>query len=553
MTTVIKKTLETGLGVVLILMFTIHLGTSAIWDSNEAFYTETPRVMVERGDYVVPSFNGQPRLNKPPLSYWMVAAAYRLFGASVLVQRLVGMGLLLAVFAVVWFWGHDLFASRKAAWAAVFITALTPRILIMGRRALIEIALMLFITAALWCFYRFRHTGSGRHLFWFYTALAAGFMTKGPVAVVLPGLVIAVFLIWQGEWRRIPEMKPLRGALWFLLLTVPWFVALGFRMGAAAPLDFFTRENIARFAGGSFGPDRGLVFYPGVFIIDFFPWSLLLLAAAAIWWAHRRELATETKAHLTFLLLWLLLPLLFFSLSAGKQEYYLMPVYPAAALLLAGTWSLLRRRLVMPRLLRVVLFVLALLLPLAGVLTVLVSRRWWAPSLWADSLFLGALLLISVWTGTRLWRGKSFDVLLAPFAHCLVIVMYVVLVVLPGIEAFRPVPRLAERLEQVAPPGALVGTFDLAAPSLCYYTGRSILELKSTNELVECFSRSQPLFCLMPAKDLPILDERRLAYETVAREPLFPLKLMDMLTFDADNPRHTLVLVRNLPAISETD
>ncbi|MBN2432653.1 MAG: glycosyltransferase family 39 protein [Acidobacteria bacterium] len=548
-----QKTLETGLGIVLVLLFTVHLGTSAIWDSNEAFYTETPRVMNLRNDYVVPSFNDQPRLNKPPLSYWLVAAAYRVLGVDVWTQRLVGVALLLALFAVVWHFGYDLYAGRIAAWAAVFVVALTPRLLIMGRRAVIEVALLFFITSALWCFHRFRRTGRGRYLFWFYTALAAGFLTKGPVAVILPGLVIVLFLYWQREWRTIREMKPGWGGVWFLLLAAPWFIALGVERGPATVLEFFSLENVARYTSETFGPERGLGFYPGVFMVDFFPWSLLLLSVTGVWWAARRDLSDTERENAAYLVLWCLVPLVFFSLAAGKQEYYLMPVYPAAALLLAGAWPLLQRRLVLPPLLRQGLFVLALVLPALGILMVLVSRRWWSSALWMDLLFIGLWLAISGWAGYRLVRGHSRSVLLAPFLLCVTIVTYVLLVVLPGIEAFRPIPRLAERLVRTAPPPARYGTYNLAAPSLCFYTRQPVLELKTATGLVAMFTRYKPFYCLMPEEGLAALEAQGLPYEELAREPVFPVKLTHMLTFDAEHPRRTLVLVRNAPPATDGD
>src|SRR5215203_3935095 len=85
---------------VAILPYFIGLGDSAIWDANEAFYVETPREMIERGDYVFPTFNYEPRLNKPVLSYWIVAGFYKLFGVSVAVQRIpiaIGGVLLVAI------------------------------------------------------------------------------------------------------------------------------------------------------------------------------------------------------------------------------------------------------------------------------------------------------------------------------------------------------------------------------------------------------------------------------------------------------------------------
>ena len=121
-----------------ILPYFVDLGGSSIWDANEAFYVETPREMLQRGDFVSPTFNYLPRLNKPVLSYWIVAAYYKMFGVSVGVQRLpIALGALTMILAA-------LFLARSAGnleaglWAATGL-AVAPRLVMFGRRIFIDI------------------------------------------------------------------------------------------------------------------------------------------------------------------------------------------------------------------------------------------------------------------------------------------------------------------------------------------------------------------------------------------------------------------------------
>src|SRR6478609_2910490 len=130
-----------------IVPYFVGLGDSAIWDANEAFYVETPREMIERGDYVSPTFNYEPRLNKPVLSYWIVAGFYQVLGVSVGVQRLPialgALGLIAVAGLLGWLlWPGTSPRERRRAeaalWAAIGL-AVAPRLLMFARRIFIDI------------------------------------------------------------------------------------------------------------------------------------------------------------------------------------------------------------------------------------------------------------------------------------------------------------------------------------------------------------------------------------------------------------------------------
>ena len=196
----------------------IDLGGSAIWDANEAFYVETPREMMERGDYIRPTFNYQPRENKPVLSYWIVAAFYHVFGISVGVQRVPiafgGLVLIAITFGLAWVAspqrthaGDPLLSTRRfeaALWAALGL-AMTPRLLMFARRIFIDIYISMFMGLALLCFaLAERYPGRRRpFLLLMYLAVGLGVLTKGPIAIVLPATAFALYLMLHGEIRRV--------------------------------------------------------------------------------------------------------------------------------------------------------------------------------------------------------------------------------------------------------------------------------------------------------------------------------------------------------------
>ena len=132
---------------VAIVPYFIDLGGSSIWDANEAFYVETPREMMERGDYVTPTFNYEPRLNKPVLSYWIVAGFYQLFGVSVGVQRVpIALAALILILTAYFSPGRRPMPDRPEAalWAALGL-AVTPRLLMFARRIFIDVYISMFI------------------------------------------------------------------------------------------------------------------------------------------------------------------------------------------------------------------------------------------------------------------------------------------------------------------------------------------------------------------------------------------------------------------------
>src|SRR5437868_2585435 len=172
-----------------------RLGASSLWDANEAFYTETPREMIESGDLVNPSFNYQPRFNKPPLSYWIVAGFYKLFGISATSERLAMALAAIAMMATAFALGRLLFSVEAGLYAALAL-AIAPRFLMFSRRIMIDVYMAMFMAAALLFFAlaEARPNERKRYLILMYVAVGLGVLTKGPAAALLPALAVVIYL-----------------------------------------------------------------------------------------------------------------------------------------------------------------------------------------------------------------------------------------------------------------------------------------------------------------------------------------------------------------------
>src|SRR5688572_2535791 len=314
----------------------VNLGVSSLWDANESFYAETPREMLESGNYLAPQFNYAPRAQKPPLAYWIVLLSYKTFGVSELAVRLPGalaaLGVLLFTCAI----GRLLF-SPQAAILAALILALTAQIFILAPRLPIDILLMFWLAGAAYFLLRAIKKDDGSRGNWilFYLFLSFGFLTKGPVALVIP---LASYLIWEVWARRfsLSRIHPVTGVLIFTAVTLPWYLLIYQAHGWQYIAPFFLKDNLARFATETFGPSRGPFYYLGTFAIDFFPWSILMVIVAFYLWSTRLTWPRERRLDYGFPLLWCVFVFVFFSLSKNKQEYYIVPLYPMLAVMIAG-------------------------------------------------------------------------------------------------------------------------------------------------------------------------------------------------------------------------
>jgi 4-amino-4-deoxy-L-arabinose transferase-like glycosyltransferase len=316
----------------------VSLGAAPL-ERAEIYFVDAARAMVESGDYLVPRYRGEPFFDKPPLTYWLMAASFHAFGFTLTAARLVPVAAALGLLSATAWLGRLVF-DRATGLAAAAVLASTLLFLSFGRVAMSDMLLALCTTLALALALEGETAAGPRR---WGTALALGivlglgFLAKGPIALLLPGLGIAT---WAWQRRRLP----LRAAectlaiAAFALIGLTWF-ALVYRRLGAAPLEyFFLRENLDRFAGETYDAGRSPAYYLGAYLAVGLPWSLLFPLAAF-------RLPRGERA----ILVWLALMAVPLSLARGKIDYYLLPLAPAASLvvarfLTARDWDAIDRR-----------------------------------------------------------------------------------------------------------------------------------------------------------------------------------------------------------------
>ncbi len=312
---------------------------SGLAEPDETRYAEVPREMLASGDFLVPRLNGLPYFEKPPLLYWANAASLRVFGntpwAARLPTRLAGLGTVaLAVLAA----GAG--GRRRAGLAAGIVLLASPIGFLMARTNLTDGLLTFFLTATLLAarsaVERREEGRSTAALDALLGAAAAGaFLTKGLIAVALPGLIL---LVWAAATRRLPALLALLvspAPLVFAALAAPWFVLVERRHPGFLRF-FFVHEHFQRFATGSAKRAGPIYYFVPVFVLGFLPGLAFFVAAL------RRSARRGDRGF--FFLVWFAVVFVFFSVSRSKLPPYLFPAIPAAAVLAGGVAAEPRRR-----------------------------------------------------------------------------------------------------------------------------------------------------------------------------------------------------------------
>ncbi|MBW4652740.1 MAG: glycosyltransferase family 39 protein [Kaiparowitsia implicata GSE-PSE-MK54-09C] len=345
------------------LAFVWNVGSVGLVDETEPLFAEAARQMTVTGDWVTPYFNEETRFDKPPLVYWLMAIAYQTIGVNELAVRLpsVVSAIALTVFGffTLWRFGFPTPAAAEAEssipgsrWASALIgsgmMALHPQTMVWARTGVSDMLLSGCMGCALLAFFwgyaqpaRARAKSLWYLAFWVLLALAV--LAKGPVGIVLPGLIVMAFALLVGKfWTLFWEVMPLRGALLFVAIALPWYILVYQANGQTYIDSFFGYHNIERFTSVVNRHAGPWYFYVLIVLGGFIPHSIHLpLAIARLrWWRWREWQQQPRQAHLgLFALVWFTVIFGFFTVAVTKLPSYVLPLLPAAAILVALLWS----------------------------------------------------------------------------------------------------------------------------------------------------------------------------------------------------------------------
>ncbi len=310
-------------------MFFHHVGLRYIWSPDEDEYTLVNREMVEDGHWIFPTVNGTPYSIKPPFFNWIgsgisVLAGEVTEGTSRMPSPIAALVGLFVVYGL----GRLLF-GRRAGFLAALVLAATPLYIEFARWTQINMISTVLLSMTLLCFwwgYTFERRRTRAYLL-MYIPVGIGVLNMGLVNVAMPTIVLGLFLLANRDLKHLFRLKPILGILIALAVAAPWYAIVSTRPGYAENLLFTT--NLTRYFG-TFAHAKPWHYYFKTTLPYFLPWTLLLPGAVV---AFVREKDREEKQRILFPIVWAVSLFVFFSASKTKRSEYLLPIFPALALL----------------------------------------------------------------------------------------------------------------------------------------------------------------------------------------------------------------------------
>ena len=301
-----------------------------IYILDEAKNSACAMEMFQRGDWVVPTFNGVLRTDKPPLHYFFMITAFKLFGISPFSARFFSVIMGLLTVSLIYFSTKSMINARAAFYASLSLVCSLYFVIQFHLAVPDPFLIFLLTTSWLSFIYGYRTDKSGFY-YLFYTFVALAFMTKGPIAVALSGMIVITFLIFTKDFSiaSLKRLRILAGALIFLAIILPWWVAITIATEGAWPKGFIWTHNVERYITTMEGHGG----FPGVaiilFIISLFPLSVYLPGAVKGSWQNR-----GTNELSFFSLIASAVVLIFFSFSKTMLPNYIAPAVPFGAIML---------------------------------------------------------------------------------------------------------------------------------------------------------------------------------------------------------------------------
>jgi len=309
-------------------LFFSFLGNRPLAAPDEGRYVEIPREMVESGDYITPRLNGLKYFEKPPLIYWIETIPLRFFGMHEWAMRLPLAILALLGCLLTYFFTQRFYDGRTGLWASGILgTSVLYNVL--GRLLTLDMGFSVFLTGTLFAFLTATEEKDACKRWW-WMALTAVFaacavLSKGLIGIVLPGMIIFFWLLLTNNWRLLHHLFLPSAFTVFITIAGPWHVLVALKNPGF--FDFyFIHEHFDRYLTTVHRRHQPLWFFIPVVLLGTLPWASLLPKSLMVSRKNPREF---------FFLLWAVVPFVFFSISNSKLIPYILPVFPALAVLMA--------------------------------------------------------------------------------------------------------------------------------------------------------------------------------------------------------------------------
>ncbi len=489
--------------IVLLPIYVVNLGANTLWDLDEGVYSEMSREMLLRDDFINTYFNYNPRFDKPPLVLWVTAFFYSIFGISELTTRI---GLVLFSFlniTVLYYFTNLLFNKRTAIFASI-ILGTSFQYVIQSRILYMDVPLTLFITISLLLFYLGFNKDRKFYIF-MGISLALGTLVKGPIAIGLPGLIVLFYIGPINLYKEFKYFKTWIAALTYLLVALPWHILVYINHGNQFLSDYFGYHMLTRFSTAIETHGGPWYYYILILFLGIFPWSAFIPWLIPM--IKKRWSSYKDKYKL--LISWILVIFVFFSIASTKLPGYILPTYPAFAILIATWWDKLieTSKGIKKFFISNSIILLIGLIMLLGInyIRPMVENELSEYIKVLDILIyfpiifiVGGLISFSVY----FWKGKTYRALLTYIFIAYISLILIITMVLPLTEEFKPAKTLANAIpDNLGSNYKVVSSLAMEPASLVFYSKTQVKYIRDIKKLEKYLKTNSFVYAYLDEAD----------------------------------------------------
>jgi 4-amino-4-deoxy-L-arabinose transferase-like glycosyltransferase len=534
--------------IVVVPLFFLGLSNHGLWTADEPRVAEIGREMATTGNWTVPTLNQKPFLEEPPLYYQSLALVFKVFGkASDKVVRIPSALFASAGVIAAFFIANLLFGPRVALFSGI-ILATAGEYFRVALWVIVDGALTFFVISAMGLFIAGYLSESNRKKFICYVLLylscIPAFFTKGFIGIVIPGLSILVFLIAEGNLKEILKMRLWLGILIFIIMVLPWFIALWHQGGTEYLNVFLLHNHFQRFlpismagsiSGSVSGHHQPFYYYVTGFPTSFLPWSVLLIPVLY----H----ALSEKGRL-FAKCWFFAGIIFLSIASTKRALYLLPIFAPIAMLTALYIDYTLGSQPLSRIEKVFIWMFGILLLIMGLsLTPIYFYVKWVylldtPARLSVSIVVVSILVTAVSLGAiwYLLRGNMKRYWISVHISIILALVFTLVAIFPVLDRHKSFVPFCQQVMAAVPadqPLYAYQPYETLRGAMPFYTGRYLIETEDLGNVTTILEKKEPLFIV-------IRDQRaKLEKELLSTGKLYILVKQEMGT------KRTLVLLSN--------
>ena len=507
--------------IVVVPLFSLGLSNHGLWSADEPRVAEIGREMALTGNWAVPTLNQKPFLEEPPLYYGSLALAFKVFGgASDKVARIPSALFAFAGVIVAFFIANFLFGPRVALLSGI-ILATTGEYFRVAHWVIVDGALTSFVTSSMGLFIAGYLSESNRKkllcYILLYVSCILAFFTKGFIGIVIPGLSILVFLIVEKNLKEILKMRLWLGILIFIIMALPWCIALWHHGGTEYLNVFLLHNHLQRFlppsmagriSGSVSGHHHPFYYYITRFPAGFLPWSILLVPVLYHAFSKAGKFHGPSEKGRLFAKCWFLAGIIFLSVASTKRTLYLMPIFAPIAMLTALYIDYTLGSQPLNRIGKVFIWIFDILLLVIGLgLTPIYfyfkkaylsgTPDSLSISVVAISILVTALSLAAIW---YLLRGNMKRYWISVHIPIILVLAFTLVDIFPILDRHKSFVPFCQHVMAAVPTDQPLYAYqpdETLRGAVPFYTGRYVIETEDLGNVATILQKKEPFFIMI--------------------------------------------------------